>query len=366
MKFIINQKKLSDAVTLTSKAVSTRSTMPILEGLLIQTINQQLKLSASNQDISIVSYVEANVQEEGAIVVPSRIFSEIIKKLYNEDIVINVNEQHQITIQSRNSETVLQGFNADEYPSIENIDDEPEIIIEQSRLKNMIQRTIFSLAVEETRPILTGALFQIRNNEITTVCLDGYRLGLRKEEIDYQGQLIDVVIPGKTLQEISRILVDEDHLVKIAITQEKIMFDIGGTQIISKTLNGDFINHQQIIPNNYNTRIKIDVKSIYESVERAWLVAKEGNSKLVKFNIFDGKIIISSNSETGKFYEEIPVLFEGKELEIAFNSRYVMEALRVIEDTEAMIDFMTSVSPCVIKPLEGNHYIYLLLPVRIA
>lgn len=366
MKFSINQKKLSEAVTLTSKAVSARSNMPILEGILIQSSEHQLKLYATNQDISILSNVEATIIEDGAIVVPTRIFSEIIKKLYNETIEISVNENHQITITSRNSETILQGFNAQDYPSIQLFDKEYELVIQHHLLKNMIQQTIFSIAAEETRPILTGALFQIRQNDMTTVCLDGYRLGLRNEKIEYDGEAIDVVIPGKTLQEVSRILTDSEEFIKLAITPERVMFDIGGAQVISKTLKGDFINHEQIIPKNYNTRIKIDVKSIYESVERAWLVAKEGNNKLVKFNIFDSKIVISSNSETGKFHEEIPILFEGKELEIAFNSRYVMEALRVLEDDEAMIDFTTSVSPCVVKPLEGDHYIYLLLPVRLS
>ena len=228
----------------------------------------------------------------------------------------------------------------------------------------MIQKSIFAVATDETRPILTGALFEIEEKQVDMVCLDGYRLAVRKGSISIENSL-KVVIPGKTLNEISRIMDDDDKKISMIINDTHVLFDMGYTRIISRLLSGEFINYKQIIPEEYKTRIKLDTKLFSNCIERASLLAREEKNNLIKLNIQEDKLIITSNSKIGQAYEELPIVMEGKELTIAFNARYILDILHVIDDQEVCIDFITNTSPCVFRPLEGDNYTYLLLPVRI-
>jgi DNA polymerase-3 subunit beta len=364
MKFTCSQKKLLDAVNTVQKAVSTRTTLPALEGILLETVDGVLKMTATDQSLSIICFVDAQIEADGSVVIPSRLFGEIVKKLYDADIHIAGQEGNVIEIDAGSSRFRLQGFSADEYPDVETMEEQDPIEMGQEELKKIIQKTIFAAAVEETRPILTGALFEIEEEKLTSVCLDGYRLGLVRSTLMSPAGQKKVVIPGRALFEISKIIGGEDNTVNITLGDRKVLFDLGYTRIITKLLEGEFINYGQIIPSEYITRVKVDHQLLYDSLERAALVAREGKNNLIRLGVYEKGLTITANSEIGTAQEEVPAVFEGKELDIAFNARYFLDALRVIEDTEITIDFTTQVSPCVIRPAEGDDYVYLLLPVR--
>lgn len=364
MKFSCSQKKLSESISIVQKAISSRTTLPILEGIYIESSKGIIKLVGNNLDLGIECFFEADIEEEGSIVVPSRIFGDIIRKLPESILEIEVVDNYVVKIKTASSLFRIQGIQPDEYPNLEYIEENNPVEIEQGLLKQMIQQSIFAVATDETRPILTGALFEIQGNQVNMVCLDGYRLALRKGLISEESSL-KVVIPGKTLNEISRIIDNEDEKVSITIDDKHVLFDMGYTRVTSRLLNGEFINYNQIIPQEYKTRIKLDVKLLFDCIERASLLAREEKNNLIKLNIQEDRLIITSNSEVGQAYEEMPVIMEGKELTIAFNARYFLDILRAIDDQEICIDFTTNVSPCVFRPLDGNNYTYLLLPVRV-
>jgi DNA polymerase-3 subunit beta len=364
MRFTCSQKKLMESINTVQKAVSTRTTLPVLEGILLEAAEGVLKMTATDQSLSIICFADAAIEEEGAVVIPSRLFGEIVKKLYDTDICITGEEGNVVHIEAANSRFRLQGFDAGEYPDVETMEEQDPVEMGQEDLKKIIQKTIFAAAVEETRPILTGALFEIEDKSLTSVCLDGYRLGLVRSRLKNAAGTKKVVIPGRALFEISKIIGGEDNTVNITLGEKKVLFDLGYTRIITKLLDGEFINYSQIIPNEHLTRVKVDHQLLYDSMERAALVAREGKNNLLRLGIYEKGIVITAASEIGTAREEVPAVVEGKELDISFNSRYFLDALRVIEDAEIMIDFTTAVSPCVVRPVEGDEYVYLLLPVR--
>jgi DNA polymerase-3 subunit beta len=366
MKFKCFQKKLSEAIAIVQRAVSSRSTLPILQGILIEAKENTVKLTGTDLDITIQTHIEAEIIEKGSVVMPSQIFGDMIRKFPETDITIQLNERFQMDIVCQNNIfTTVQGLEPYEYPEVQLIEDKTQVEVQQNMLKKMIQQTVFAVATDETRPILTGALLEIENGTITMVCLDGYRLALRKELVDENNINTKVIIPGKSFSEISRILKEDDSNLKINIGEKHIVFDLGDTRIISRLLEGEFVNYKQIIPQEYKTRVKIDRLLLFQSIERASLMARELENNLVKLNIRDDKLIITSNSDIGKIYEEIPVILEGKNIEIAFNARYLLEVIRVIKDNEICLDFTTNVSPCIIRPIEGEVFCYLILPVRL-
>ena len=366
MKFTCMQKKFLEAILTVQNAVSGRSSMPILEGILIETKKDVLKLVGTDLELGIEHHMEANILQEGSIVIPARLLSEIVRKLPDAEIEVSVLSNNSVKITCLNSIVTLQGFAPDEYPSLPDIDENQPIEISKLLLIDMIRETIFAVAVDEARPILTGALFEVNDKDAVMVCLDGYRLALRKGVMDTPHESVRVIIPGKSLAEIGKIIPEDDRQVSITVSERHVLFDLGYTRIISRVLEGEYINYTQIIPEDYKTRVKVDTKILTSSIERASLIAREGKNNLIKLTVQDQKMLITSNSEAGQVYEEIPILLEGKELEIAFNARYFMDMLKVIGDPEICLDFTTNVSPCVVCPVTGNQYTYLILPVRVA
>ncbi len=365
MKFNCSQKKLSESISTVQKAISSRTTLPILEGVYIEALKDVIRLVGTDLDITIETYIEAEVYEEGSVVIPARIFGDVIRKLPDSDIIFELQDRYKVDIKCQNIFVTVQGLEPYDYPEIQKIEEDNPTEISQSLLKEIIQQTIFAVATDETRPILTGALMKLENGNITMACIDGYRLALRREQFPESDINTSMIIPGKSLSEISRIISDDDLNVNISAGDKYILFDLGYTRIISRLLEGDFINYKQIIPQEYKTRVKLDTMLLYKSIERASLMARESKNNLIKLNIQDDKLVITSNSEVGQIYEEIPIVREGKNIEIAFNARYLLDVLRIMEDQEICLDFTTNVSPCIIRPIEGDTFIYLILPVRL-
>lgn len=366
MKFRCFQKDLSDAIATAQRAVPTRSTMPVLQGILVEAKENTVKLTGTDLDITIETRIAAEVIEEGSVVMPSHIFGDVIKKFPEADITVQLNERFQMDIICEDSIfTTLQGLEPYEYPEVQQVEKKEQIKLRQDIFKKMIQQTTFAVATDETRPILTGALLEVENGSIVMVCLDGYRLALRKEILPENTVNTSIIVPGKSLNEISRILEDEELDVYINVGDKHVHFDLGDTQIISRLLEGEFVNYKQIIPQEYKTRVKVDRLLLQQSLERASLMSRELENNLIKLNVQDDKLVITSNSDIGKIYEQIPIIVEGKNIEIAFNARYLLDVMRVIKDDEICLDFTTNVSPCIVRPLEGEAYCYLVLPVRL-
>lgn len=366
MKIICSKGNLLNGFLTVQKAVSSRTSLPILEGILIEAEDNKIKLMATDLEIGIESYIEGEIQEEGFVVLSSKIIVELIRKLPDASVEINVDENNKTWIHCASSEFVIQGQSGLDFPELPEVNNQHMIEIPQDLLKHMIRQTIFSVAVEETRPILTGALMEVKENQVNLVALDGYRLALRRgKTVKAENYFISEVIPGRTLNEISKILMENEELVEISKMGNHILFQIGQTSIISRLLEGEFINYEQIIPEEYKTRVKISRHDLLDSCERAALLARQGKNNLIKMEINQDTLVITSNAEIGQVHEEIAIEPEGQELKIAFNSKYFIDVLRNIEDEEIFLEFTTSVSPCVIKPLEENYFTYLILPVRV-
>ncbi|OPJ55458.1 DNA polymerase III subunit beta [Alkalithermobacter paradoxus] len=367
MKLISSQRKLSTAINTVQKAVSSKSTLPLLKGILIQAVDDKIQLVGNDLELGIESYIDGQVIEEGSIVIDSKLFGDIIRKLPDSSVVIEVDSDNMIHIKCESSDFKIKGHCSDEYPKLPDLDEDRFYEIPEDLFKNMIKQTVFAISQDETKPILMGELLEIENNNISLIAIDGYRLAIRSGQIINNIGDIKVIIPGKALNEINRILSgDEGKNIKVAFTDKHALFLIDETKIITRLLEGEFINYKQLLPKEYNLRVKVPTKTLLNCIERTSLLAKEGKNNLVKFSIRDDIMIATSNSEIGNVQEEIFITLEGEDLDIAFNSRYLIEGLKVIESEEIYIEFTTNVSPCIVKPEDGIKYIYLLLPVRIS
>lgn len=364
MKFSIEKSKLQEAISNTQKAITGKSTMPILQGILLKAKNNEIVLLGSDIDLTIETKINAEVHEEGNIVIDSKLFGEIIKKLPNAQIEISSIDDNSIKITCLKSTATLIHMNAEDYPTVPNINENMIFSLSQKLLKNMIRGTIFAIAQDETRPILTGVLFEVKNKQLNLVALDGYRVAVRSEHID-SNSTINAVIPGKTLNEISKILEDTDEPLYITFTPNHILFNLGHTKVLSRLLEGEFIKYESIIPNEYKLKITVKKDEILNSIERASLVGRDGNTNLVKLDIQEDNMIITSNSQLGKAREEINIILQGENIKIAFNSKYLIDVFKIMDEAEIVMEFSSSVSPCVVKNKESNKGIYLLLPVRL-
>ena len=369
MKIICEKEKLQKGLSAVVRGVPTRTTMPILEGILIQTNNNELKLTTYDLELGIEYIIDCEVKEEGNTVVNAMMFSEIIRKLPNSDIKITVNNQNLLIIECEGSVYKLSTMNPEEFPELPKINIEKSLKTEQKTLKEMIRKTIFAVSQEENRPIFTGCLFEVVDNKINVVGIDGSRMGWVNTNLSKKIDNFKVVIPGKTLNEVNKIITDSYENIMIGVSKNQAVFEMENCKIVTRLLEGEFLNYRQVIPNQYETKIRINKNILQESLERVSLISSslvEKEKKYpVKISIEIGKITISCKNQTGDAKEEIYVETEGKNLEIGVNPKYFLDALKVIEDEEIFIEFGNSISPCIIKSteIEGN-YIYMILPIR--
>ena len=356
--------ELSDAFLRVSKAISNKITNPILEGIKISAEDNVLTLSATDTELSIEKKIKADVKVEGETVVPGKFITEFVKKLTSTEIELEVNEKNQLLIRYEGNESVIQCYNSTEYPGFRKIKTDNYFGITQGDFKTLVSKVIFACALDDSRPILKGVLFDINNNLITSVALDGYRLAKVQKRIS-SNLVKSIVIPQRSLNEVSKMLDDSDEIINVYIDSNAIMIDNGDTKIISRLLEGDFINYKQIIPANFETFSVVNKNQMEDALERVSLLTKVGQNNFVKFDVKESTINLSSNSEIGNIKENINVTTNGKDVVIAFNPRFVLEALRVNSNEFVKLCFNKSANPCVIVPTEGDEFLYLILPVRI-
>ena len=368
MKFICEREKLLKAINSVVKGVASKTTMPILEGILIQTNDNELKLTSYDLEIGIEYILEAQIEEQGNTVVNATMFSEIIKRLPSTEIKFSINENNLLEIECEGSLYKLATMNPDEFPELPKINVDNSIEIEQTTLKNMIRKTIFAVSTEENRPIFTGCLFEVNENKLNVVAVDGYRLAIKNKNLTEMPNSFSSVIPGKTLNEVNKIISDSFDTVKIGISRNQALFEMENCKIVTRLLDGEFLNYSSVIPKNWETRIRANKRDLQECFERISLIsasiAEKEKKYPVKVKIEVGKVTISCTNQTGDAKEEIYLETQGKELEAGFNPKYFLDALKVIDDEEIFIDFGTSVSPSVIRPIENEDYTYMILPIR--
>jgi len=369
MKLVCEKDKILKAINSVTKAVASKTTMPILEGILIQTNDNQVKLTTYDLEIGIEYIIECEVKEQGATVVNAIMFSEIIRKLPDTDIKIEINEKNLLVIECEGSLYKLATMNPEEFPELPQINIENSIEIEQNTLKEMIRKTIFAVSTEENRPVFTGCLFQINNNKLNVVAVDGFRLAWKSKFLQNKINDFTAVIPGRTLNEINKIILDSFDTVKIGVAKNQALFEMENCKVVTRLLDGEFLNYSSVVPQNWETRIRVNKDIIQNCFERISLISSSSIEKEkkypVKVLVEIGKVTISCTNQTGDAKEEVYVESEGKNLEAGFNPKYFLDALRAIEDEEVFVDFGTSISPCVIRPIDEGDYTYMILPIRL-
>ena len=369
MKIVCEKDLLLKGINSVVKAASTKTTMPILEGILIQTNDNEIKLTTYDLELGIEYVMSCNVYEQGSTVVNAIMFSEIIRKLPDTDISIFINENNLLVIECEGSLYKLATMNAEEFPELPKIEVENSITLEQNILKNMIRKTIFAVSTEENRPIFTGCLFEIQENKLNVVSVDGFRLALKSNFLTTKVNNFSAVIPGKTLNEVNKIISDSFDNIMIGVAKNQAVFEMENCKIVTRILDGEFLNYASVIPANWETRIRVNKNVFQNCFERISLISASSSEKEkkypVKVNIDIGKVTISCTNQTGDAKEEIYVETEGKNLEIGFNPKYFLDCLKVIEDEEIFVDFGTSISPCVIRPVDDGEYAYMILPIKL-
>ena len=367
MKFNCSQQLLAKTLAIVSKAVSTRTTIPILKGILITAANDKVTLSASDMDFSIEKTINAQVDEPGSIVVSSKLFNDIIRKLPNEIIFIELIDDAKLNIKTPNSEFTIVGQSTDEFPKIGEIEDvQSKLSFNRELFTSMIKKTYFAASNDDSKGVIVGVLLEMEENNVNMVALDGFRMAVCREQMRNE-KAGNIIIPGKNLGDIRNILLETSDVedIEIILGTKKVIILVDNTKIVVRLIEGQFIKYKDILPKECNTRIIIDKNDLLTGIERASLLAKEGKNNLIKCIIKENLLTITSRSEEGAVKEEIIMEKTGDNLEIGFNSKYLSDALKAIDDDEVLIELKTAVTPCLIKPIEGNSFEYLVLPVRI-
>lgn len=365
MKFSCEKVLLLSAISVTSKVASAKSAIPALEGLLLEAA-RNLKISGYDLKTGIKTEIPADVSEIGAIVLKARLFGEIVRKLPDDIVTVSVDDRNTATIECGASTFTIMGTPASDYPELPSVDTQNSNFVRQDILKSMIAETIFAVSDNESRPIQTGTLFEIEDGILTMVAVDGYRLALRKEQIENSNVTnCSFVVPGSALGEVEKIASDSEELVTITLGTKHILFEIGDTTVVSRRLEGEFINYRQAIPQNNKISVTITTENLIDSVERVSLIISDKIKSPIKCNFGDNILSISAVTALGKANDECIIAGDGENLEIGFNNKYLLDALKAAPASEIQFLMNTSVSPCIIAPAdEKDNFIYMVLPIR--
>lgn len=364
MKIVLTKHNLLNAVNISLKAVPTRTTMSILESIVIDASEDQIKLVSNDMEMGIETIVEGDIIERGMVALDAKILSEIVRKFPESFITISVDENLETTITCEKAVFNIVGKRGEEFSFLPEVEKEKSIYISQFSLKEIIRQTIFSIADNDNNKLMTGELFEVNADELKVTSLDGHRISIRKIKLKESFENIKVIVPGKTLIEISKILSGEaDSIVKIFFTRNHILFEFEKTKVVSRLIEGEYFKIDQMLSSDYETKIKINKKELFDCIERASLLIREGDKKPIIVTIEGDKAEIRIDTTTGSMEEDIFVEREGKEIKIGFNPKFIIDALRVIEEDEIEMFFVNPKAPCFIKNKEDK-YTYLILPVN--
>lgn len=366
MKFSCEKALLQAAISTTSRAVSPKSSIPALEGILLEA-SSDLRLTGYNLETGIRTIVPADIREEGTLVLGARLFGEIVRKL-PDDIVTFQSENYMVNIKCGMSEFNILGTDPEEFPELPTVEYQNSLILPQSRLKAMISQTLFAVSDNESRPIHTGSLFEVDSEGLTIVSVDGYRLALRHESIDKKegAETFSFVVPGAALSEVEKICSDVDEPASVTQGARHVMFKVGDTMLVSRRLEGEFLAYRQAIPRNNTIHVEGETRALLSSIDRVSLIISDKLKSPLRC-VFDSNLLkISTKTAIGDAYDECPLSGDGGGLEIGFNNKYLMDALKAAPADKVRLELTTGVSPCVILPTEGEeNFLYMVLPVRL-
>ncbi len=364
MKIVCSKSNLLNGVQIVSKAVPSKTTMSILECILIDATSGVIKLTANDMELGIETTIEGDIIEKGIIALDAKIFLEIVRKLPDSFIRIETDPTYKTTITCEKAKFNIIGKSGEDFSYLPAIEREDSIILSQFTLKEVVRQTIFSISDNDNNKLMSGELFEIKGNMLKVVSLDGHRISIRKIELKNSYNDRKVVVPGKTLNEVSKILSgDTDKDVSIFFTNKHIVFEFDNTVVVSRLIEGEYFKIDQMLSSDYETKVNINKREFLSCIDRATLLVKEGDKKPIIINITDEAMELKINSTVGSMNEEIDIMKNGKDLMIGFNPKFLIDALKVIDDEDIDLYFVNPKAPCFIKN-EDESYIYLILPVN--
>lgn len=364
MKLICSKSNLLNGLQIVSKAVPNKTTMSILECILVDATKNEIKLTANDMELGIETTIEGEIVEKGIIALDAKIFLEIVRKLPDNDITIDTDSSFKTTITCEKAKFNIIGKSGEDFSYLPVIEKDDQIIISQFTLKEVVRQTIFSISDNDNNKLMTGELFDINDDELKVVSLDGHRISIRKIKLKNSYAPKKVVVPGKTLNEVSKIIPgDANSDVTLSFTDKHIVFEFDNTIVVSRLIEGEYFRIEQMLSSDYETKVTINKKELLSCIDRATLLVKEGDKKPIIINITDESMELKINSIMGSMNEDIDIKKQGKDLMIGFNPKFLIDALRVIDDEDVDLYMVNSKAPCFIKNTE-EIYIYLILPVN--
>ena len=367
MKLRCTKESLTEAINIVSKAVSSRSTIAVIEGIHVRAQEgNSLRLTGNDFEIGIECVIDAQVEMTGEIVINAKMFGDIVRKLPEEAVDIELLDNNVTRIISGKSKFEIPGIVATEFPELPAFDPEYSINISKTNIKKMINNTIFSVGTSESKIVLTGCLLETLGETIRMVAVDGYRLAMRDEKLSKEYEPRSVIIPSKALSELNKILKDGDEEIEVNYTQKHAVFLFDNCKMVTRLIEGEYINYRQIMPQDSSISITCDVRGLVNSIERAALVnISDINKSPIKMKIGGDNINISCQTSVGTVDDNIYAETGDAEIEIGFNHKFLLDALHACEGDEVILKMKESVTPCVLEPVEGNNFYYLILPVRL-
>lgn len=364
MKLVCSKSTLLNGVQIVSKAVSNKTTMSILECIMVDATSGIIKLTANDMDLGIETIIEGEIVEKGFIALDAKIFLEIVRKLSDSEITIETDASCKTLITCEKAKFTIIGKSGEDFSYLPVVEKEDSISISQFALKEVVRQTIFSISDNDNNKLMTGELFEINGRELKVVSLDGHRISIRKIELKEEFGSKKVVVPGKTLSEVSKILPGgADSLVTISFTAKHIVFEFDNTTVVSRLIEGEYFRIDQMLSSDYETKVKINKKELLNCIDRATLLVKEGDKKPIIINVTDGRMELKINSILGSMNEDIDIEKQGKDLMIGFNPKFLIDAIRVIDDEYVDLYMVNPKAPCIIKN-QKEDYVYLILPVN--
>ena len=364
MKFVCKKSELLKGVNIVSKAVPSKTTMSILECILIDASTNQIKLTANDMELGIETVIEGDILEKGIVAIDAKIFSEIVRKLPDNDVTVETDENFKTKIICEKAKFDISGKSGEDFSYLPYIEKTDFISVSQFNLKEIIKQTISSISDNENNKMMTGELFEVQNNMLKVVSLDGHRVSIRNLELKESYADRKVIVPGKTLMEVSKILSGElEDLVHIFFTRNHIVFEFDETTVVSRLIEGEYFRIEQMLSSDYETKVKVNKKELLNCIDRATLLIKEGDKKPIIIQIENGEMRLKITSGIGSMNEEIVIKKEGKDILIGFNPKFLIDALRVIDDEMVTLYLVNPKAPCFIRD-EKESYIYLILPVN--
>ena len=364
MKFVCSTASLSEAIMNVSLAVSPKSTMAALEGILVTARDGCLRLAGYDLSLSITTQLEAKVIQEGEVVIPAKLFSEIVRKIEGETVEVSCDQRFLVEIQGGVSHFTILGMSSFEFPELPAVGDGTPAALPQNKLRSMIDQTLFAVATSDIKPAHTGCLFLLEGEDMTVVAVDGFRLALRREKVT-PGTDMRFIVPGKSLSELLKLLEDDDKTIDLSVSKKHILFSLGDTTVTSRLLEGDFLDYNAAIPKDSTTDVTVSVRGLMNSIERTSLLISDRLKSPLRVLFDDGVIKMSCSTTMGKAYDECPCETAGAQVEMGFNNRYLMDALKNTDCDMVRLRISGPLSPMRVVPLDGDSFLFLVLPMKL-